>query len=109
MSFVRTRMSAAWLGPWDVSNGQKTHVVSDERSRRVGRASGATRTSTVIATVLSRLATLRPARPRAQASLPPRRQRPFSSLQGHACGPRSRCPERPWVRFSAWVKCTLYS
>ena len=30
--------------------------------------------STVIATVLSRLATLRPARPRAQASLPPRRR-----------------------------------
>ena len=46
----------------------------DERARRVGRASGATRTSTVIATVLSRLATLRPARPRAQASLPPRRR-----------------------------------
>ena len=46
----------------------------NERTRRVGRASGATRTSTVIATVLSRLATLRPARPRAQASLPPRRR-----------------------------------
>ena len=46
----------------------------DERARRVGRASGATRTSTVIATVLSRLATLRPARPRAQASLPARRR-----------------------------------
>ena len=46
----------------------------DERARRVGRASGATRTSTVIATALSRLATLRPARPRAQASLPPRRR-----------------------------------
>ena len=48
--------------------------VQDERARRVGRASGATRTSTVIATVLSRLATLRPARPRAQASLPARRR-----------------------------------
>ena len=46
----------------------------NERTRRIGRASGATRTSTVIATVLSRLATLRPARPRAQASLPPRRR-----------------------------------
>ena len=46
----------------------------NERTRRVGRASGATRTSTVIATVLSRLATLRPARPRAQVSLPPRRR-----------------------------------
>ena len=32
------------------------------------------RTSTIIATVLSRLATLRPARPRAQVSLPPRRR-----------------------------------
>ena len=46
----------------------------NERTRRIGRASGATRTSTVIATVLSRLATLRPARPRAQVSLPPRRR-----------------------------------
>ena len=50
------------------------HTMVHHRTGRIGRASGATRTSTVIATVLSRLATLRPARPRAQASLPPRRR-----------------------------------
>ena len=64
-------------GPSALRGPHFTGLIRDarnERTRRIGRASGATRTSTVIATVLSRLATLRPARPRAQASLPPRRR-----------------------------------
>ena len=63
-----------------------------------GLDSGATRTSTVIATVLSRLATLRLARPRAQASLLPRRRtavccppapRPSGARPPRASSPRT--------------------
>ena len=59
------KQAKPWLGCRVGRVGPMWHCV---------RASGATRTSTVIATVLSRLATLRLARPRAQASLPPRRR-----------------------------------
>ena len=95
-SLQRRTLAAAWRRRLALKRGLKRHLASmrarrrlgdalagvrglirdarNERTRRIGRASGATRTSTVIATVLSRLATLRPARPRAQVSLPPRRR-----------------------------------
>jgi len=63
----------------------------------------ATRTSTVIATVLSRLVTLRPARPRAQALLPPRRR--TAVHRAAALGPATSGPSCPLRRFHYVANC----
>ena len=67
---ARRRLGEALRGVRGLVRGAR-----DERARRGGHASAATRASTVVATVVSRLATLRPPRPRGQAkALPPRRR-----------------------------------